>query len=196
GNEVAAPGPGHSAKDRTLYVKLDANSPDGFIVNTFAPTDDPIACKDYVRQRLGLPAFKPNGGRRRRASATELSAMLAGAMQSIENQPPTGNIVATYDYTDENGELLYQVIRLEPKSFRQRRPDGKGGWIWKASERRVPYRLSELLQYPDACVFVCEGEKDADRVASIDNCATTVACGDWTDDCVQALAGRDVLILP
>jgi hypothetical protein len=54
GNEVAAPGPGHSAKDRTLHVKLDANAPDGFIVNTFAPADDPIACKDYVRQRLAL----------------------------------------------------------------------------------------------------------------------------------------------
>jgi len=46
-----------------------------------------------------------------------------------------------------------------------------------------------------ACVFVCEGEKDADRVAALDHCATTVACGDWTDDCVNALAGRDVLIL-
>jgi len=55
--------------------------------------------------------------------------------------------------------------------------------------------LSDLLKYPDACVFVCEGEKDADRVASLDHCATTVACGDWTDDCVNALAGRDVLIL-
>ena len=126
----AAPGPRHSAKDRTLHVKLDTNAPDGFIVNTFAPTNDAIACKDYVRQRLGLPAFKPNGGRRRRASASELSAMLAGAMQSIENEPSKGNIVATYDYIDDEGERLYQVVRLEPKSFRRRRPDGRGGWIW------------------------------------------------------------------
>jgi hypothetical protein len=61
--------------------------------------------------------------------------------------------------------------------------------------RRLPYRLLELLNYPDATVFVCEGEKDADRVASLGHCATTVACGDWTDDCVRALAGRDCVIL-
>src|SRR5262249_7567512 len=30
---------------------------------------------------------------------------------------------------------------------------------------------------------------------ALDHCATTVACGDWTDDCVNALAGRDCVIL-
>ena len=40
------------------------------------------------------------------------------------------SIVATYDYTDERGRLLYQVVRYEPKGFAQRRPDGRGGWIW------------------------------------------------------------------
>ena len=34
------------------------------------------------------------------------------------------NIIATYDYTDQAGRLLYQVCRLEPKDFRQRRADG------------------------------------------------------------------------
>ena len=68
-------------------------------------------------------------------------------------------------------------------------------WIWNIDGvGRVLYRLPELLKYPDASVFVCEGEKDADRVASLDHCATAVACGNWTNDCVQALAGRDVLI--
>jgi hypothetical protein len=120
--------------------------------------------------------------------------MLAGAMQSLKTEAPTGRIVAAYDYTDDEGELLYQVVRLEPKDFRQRRPDGKGGWTWSAGERRVLYRLPELVQFPDASVFVTEGEKDADRVASLGLCATTVACGKWTPDCINALAGRDVLI--
>jgi hypothetical protein len=44
-------------------------------------------------------------------------------------------------------------------------------------------------------VFVCEGEKDADRVAELGHCATTAASGKWTADCVQALAGRDVWIM-
>ena len=42
---------------------------------------------------------------------------------------------------------------------------------------------------------MCEGEKDADRVAGLNLCATTVAAGKWTDECVNALAGRDIFIL-
>src|SRR5262245_43639267 len=33
-----------------------------------------------------------------------------------------GKIVATYDYGDETGKLLFQVVRFDPKDFRQRRP--------------------------------------------------------------------------
>src|SRR5262245_37753427 len=32
-------------------------------------------------------------------------------------------IAAIYDYTDETADLLFQVVRYEPKRFRQRRPD-------------------------------------------------------------------------
>ena len=50
-------------------------------------------------------------------------------------------IVASYDYRDESGELLYQVVRFEPKGFRQRRPKGQA-WEWKLDGvRRVLYRL-------------------------------------------------------
>ena len=162
GEEILVPGPGHSASDRSLSVKVDANAPDGFVVNSFAG-DDPIACRDYVREKAGLEPFKPNGQGRKRPGQTASSG-------------PQGSVEATYDYRDERGDLLYQVVRLKPKDFRQRRPDGKGGWIWKLGDtRRAPYRLPELLQVPDATVFVCEGEKDADRVASLGNCATTVA---------------------
>jgi putative DNA primase/helicase len=56
-------------------------------------------------------------------------------------------ISATYDYTDERGQLLYQVVRLEPKDFRLRRPGGSGGWTWSVSGvRRVVYRLHELAE--------------------------------------------------
>src|SRR5208337_4049893 len=43
---------------------------------------------------------------------------------------PRSRIVAAYSYTDEGGVLLYQTVRFDPKDFRQRRPDGKGDWIW------------------------------------------------------------------
>lgn len=42
-------------------------------------------------------------------------------------------IVAEYDYVDEVGELLYQVVRMEPKGFRQRKPES-GGWNWSVKE--------------------------------------------------------------
>src|SRR2546427_4141298 len=32
----------------------------------------------------------------------------------------TPKIVAAYDYTNERGDLLYQICRLEPKDFRAR----------------------------------------------------------------------------
>lgn len=40
-------------------------------------------------------------------------------------------VVKTYDYVD-NGALIYQVVRFEPKGFSQRRPDPDraGKWVW------------------------------------------------------------------
>jgi putative DNA primase/helicase len=58
GPNVVCPGPGHSARDRSLSVTPSAAAPNGFLVNSFAG-DDPLVCLDYVRARLGLPAFEP-----------------------------------------------------------------------------------------------------------------------------------------
>jgi hypothetical protein len=71
GRNVLAPGPGHSRHDRSLSIRVDATAPDGFVVHSFA-ADDPIACKDYVRQRLGLPQFATS--RHREVSSAEQRA--------------------------------------------------------------------------------------------------------------------------
>ena len=68
-------------------------------------------------------------------------------------------VAMTYDYTDETGVLLYQVVRTDPKGFYQRRPNGQGGWVNKKSKRQVLYRLREVLEA--AIVFVVEGKKDS-----------------------------------
>jgi hypothetical protein len=188
GDQVAAPGPGHSAGDRSLSVKV-SDSGDDIVVHSFAG-DDPIECKKYVREKCGIQ-FKPNG----RHSSEDIARMLHDAVAS-ERREPKAKPVAIYDYTDMDGKLLYQVCRYErPKRFGHRQPDGHGGWIYKGTHRRVLYRWPELLQYPAATALVTEGEKDADNVAALGICATTVASGKWTDDCVQALAGRDCWIL-
>jgi len=90
------------------------------------------------------------------------------------------HIAATYDYRDESGALLFQIVRLQPKDFRQRRPDGAGGWEWSVKGvRRVLYRLPELLTALAAgdTVYIVEGEKDADRLHAEGYVATCNPCG-------------------
>jgi AAA domain len=192
-HQVLAPGPGHSRQDRSLSITLSSSAPDGFVVYSFAG-DDPIACKDYVRQKLGLTPFQVNGHRHSRVSDDAIDQALRAAVNGQHRQT-SGHIIAAYDYQDAGGVLLYQVVRLHPKSFRHRKPDGSNGWLWQGNERRVIYRWPELIKYPDATIFITEGEKDADRIAGLSHCATTVASGEWTADCIKALAGRDCLIL-
>ena len=193
GDQISAPGPGHSTADRSLSVRIDASAPDGYVVHSFAG-DDPIACRDYVRDKLKLPAFKANGKQHRASDDAIERALMAVVAKQTDNKPK-GKIVATYDYTDASGKLLYQVCRFEPKRFQHRQPDGNGGWVYQGARERVLYRWPELIAYPDATVFVCEGEKDANNIAALNLCATTVASGKWTDDCVQALTGRHCYVL-
>ena len=106
-------------------------------------------------------------------------------------------IVATYDYTDEHGNLLYQIVRYQPKDFRQRRPDGFGGWIWKKGERQVLYRLPEVLEAP--IVFVVEGERDVETLRDYGFVATTNAGGAkvaWLPQFTETLRGRECVIIP
>ena len=114
-----------------------------------------------------------------------------------KKKQPLGPIINIYNYTDLDGALFYQVTRHDPKDFRQRRPNGHGGWIDNIDGvKHVLYRWPEIAKYPDATVFFCEGEKDADRVASLGHCATTItASTKWTDELADALAGRNVFIL-
>jgi hypothetical protein len=110
-------------------------------------------------------------------------------------------IVETYNYTDESGTLLSQVVRYEPKTFRQRRPLPGGGYEWNLKgARHVPYRLPEVLERlaEDRMVMLVEGEKDADRLWSIGVPATTNAmgAGKWRDELSEHFAGAHVAIIP
>jgi putative DNA primase/helicase len=69
GRQILAPGPGHSRLDRSLSIRIEPSAPDGFLCHSFAG-DDPIVCKDYVRQRLGLPKWKPGDEQDRRVDAS------------------------------------------------------------------------------------------------------------------------------
>ena len=105
-----------------------------------------------------------------------------------------------YDYQDADGTLIMQVARMPNKQFRQRKPDGHGGWNWSVKGCKVvPYRLPDIHQAdPSKTVYVVEGEKDADRLASLGLLATcnSGGAGKWKSDHASFLAGRNVVILP
>ncbi len=110
-------------------------------------------------------------------------------------------VVAAYPYHDEAGDLLFEVVRLEPKTFRQRRPDGLGGFTWKLNGvRHVPYHLPEILEAlaHDRTVYIAEGEKDVDRLWALGIPATcnSGGAGKWRDDFAVFFEGADVVILP
>lgn len=108
-------------------------------------------------------------------------------------------ILETYDYRNADGELAFQVVRMQPKDFRQRRPKPGGGWEWKAKGNPIiPYRLPELLAAdPSQTVFICEGEKDVDNLAKLGIIATCNpgGAGKWRKAHAKHLQGRDVVIL-
>ena len=102
---------------------------------------------------------------------------------------PRGQAVAIYDYTAEDGTLLFQVLRTADKQFPQRAPDRsrKTGWRWSLEDtRRVPYRLPKVIEAVAAgeLVYVVEGEKD---VHAIESAGLTATCnpggaGKWRDE--------------
>lgn len=119
----------------------------------------------------------------------------------LARSAPTGRtrIVAEYDYRDADGTLGYQVVRFDPKGFRQRRPDGAGGWIWNLNGvARVLYRLPSLTGAER--VYIPEGEKDVDTLCALGLVATcnTGGAGKWraSDTAALVTAGvREVVVL-
>ena len=162
---------------------------------------------DHENERGGgvLDLLREYGGLEKPAALAWLKAQgfLDDGPASMKQQ--RSRHVAEYDYVDELGALLYQVVRKEPKDFRQRRPEGSG-WVWSIKGvKRVLYRLPEIIAAdPSDIVFIAEGEKDVDNLRSIGAIATCNAGGaakpgqtsKWPQSLNSYLANRDVAILP
>jgi len=86
-------------------------------------------------------------------------------------------IGAVYPYANASGAILYENVRYIPKEFRQRRPNGAGGYIYNLDGiDRVPYRLPALLEGIRNGVdeiWFTEGEKDADNLRLLGLTATS-----------------------
>jgi putative DNA primase/helicase len=84
GRSILCPGPRHSRGDRSLSVTPSTAAPGGFVVFSHCG-DDWQACRDFVRARLGLPAFAPQ--RWPLTAALKPSAIGIAAQQAPEPAP-------------------------------------------------------------------------------------------------------------
>ena len=121
---------------------------------------------------------------------------------SDEEWTPAGAAVAVYRYTDEDGHLLFEVLRTAEKRFIQRRPDStrKGGWDWRLGDVRRPvYRLPEVLEaiHAGQTIFVTEGEKDVEAIRRTGSAATCNphGAGKWRKEHAEALRDADVVVI-
>jgi predicted transcriptional regulator len=119
----------------------------------------------------------------------------------------TGNssparIVATYPYHDVAGKVLFEVVRYDPKDFKQRRPDATAidGWTWNTKGvKKVLFRLPEILRdVPNGrFIFLCEGEKDVLKMVEHGFSATCNpgGAGKWQDNYTETLRGAGAVII-
>lgn len=127
---------------------------------------------------------------------------IMGHLRQLEvpsSRSSKSRVVETYNYTDGNGEILYAVERLEPKSFRQKRWT-KTGWNYKLGDvPRVLYSLPRVLDALDheRTIFLVEGEKDVLTLESMGFTATTCAGGaqSWTRGLATQLRGGNIVAI-
>jgi AAA domain-containing protein len=116
-----------------------------------------------------------------------------------------GWTATVYSYKLPDGTPLYQQNRYDPteragvdapkKKYIPTRPDGKHHIIGPG-ERRILYNWPAIIRAgPGATVFVTEGEKNADDLTKRGLLATTVVSHWWSDECIAALTGYDLIIL-
>jgi putative DNA primase/helicase len=145
---------------------------------------------DLIRHKTG----KANG------EAIEWLKVTCGIVENNANKPQSvgrSRIAKIYDYCDLSGNVIYQVVRLEPKSFFQQRPDGNGGYIKSIKGvTQVPYRSPDLTKKD--YVLIVEGEKDVDRLWSLGISATcnAMGAGKWPKELNPYFSGKKVFIIP
>jgi hypothetical protein len=207
--------------DRTTPKELRWNGGDSYSARTFNPRKNVWfdagqkrggSTLELARYAKGKPALKKGTLR----GALFLEAWTdAFDLGYVPDPPPaksngksngksTNAIRAVYPYEDENRVLLFQVLRFDTddplERFRQRQPDGKGGWQWDIKGvRRVLYRLPELIAATKAGerVLLCEGERDVGTAVKLGYAATTMPGGvdKWQKEFDEFLRGADLVIV-
>lgn len=94
---VLSPAPGHSARDRSLSIRLDPSAPDGFILHPHAG-DDWRACRDHVKAALALPEThrERRQAPRRMPSSADADRIKAALRIWAESRDPRGTVTERY----------------------------------------------------------------------------------------------------
>ena len=185
GNTVKIPTPRHSRKDRGTSITLAPDAPDGCLVHCFNDYD-PLAIKDMLRRDGFLPPREQSRSYQA-LPHIDVEALARNAAQAPEIADDWQDKMC-WDYTDAEGSVLYRKKRVN-------KPDGSKSFIFenKGDQDHVLYRLPDLIA-GEGPVFVAEGEKCADKLASWGLAATSSKDLDKCD--LRALKGRSVFILP
>ncbi len=162
GQQVLAPGPGHSKRDRSLSVRLSPGAPDGFLAFSHAG-DDWRECRDYVRAKLGIaperrervltmrqaPEPRPNDDNRTRDAARRLF------QESVDAR---GMLAERY-LTDERGlpGVIDDVLALTLR-FHASCPFRDGETLVRAPA------IIAALRDPQAAMHACSHLDDMDAI--------------------------------
>ena len=118
--------------------------------------------------------------------------ILSAIGMTLSDLSPEPHVVASYDYRNEAGELLWHVDRYEPKDFRCRPGLPAAGFRRLYRSEWLP-----LARERGALVYIVEGEKDADNLAKAGEVAVcgVGGAGSWLPQYTQQLAGLDVVVV-
>ena len=190
--------PAHDDREASLSLKV---GDDGKLLWHCHAGCDQLAVRDALAAAGYLDGSSShrhrNGTRSKPATGhAPLAKIPKSKVHQGKDVQQLGRIVATYDYVDVTGVLLFQVVRYHPKTFRPRRPHGNGWKYGLGQTKPILYRLPAIGAAET--VFVVEGEKDADALAALGLCTTTSPTGasNWQDAFAQAFTDKHVVVLP
>jgi putative DNA primase/helicase len=170
---VSSPGEAVTPYERVLALLTNVKrQPGGGAMANCPGHDDTTASLKIDEGDGGSALMHDHGGCPTEKILAEIGLTMADLFPNSNGRVlkavPT-KIVAVFDYKDAEGSLVYQVVRYEPKKFKQRRPNGSGGWIWDLKGvSPLLYRLPELMAASaDDWVFIPEGEKHVDAIRAL-----------------------------
>ncbi len=154
--KVIAPAPGHSLRDRSLWVIPSWQAPDGFRVHCFSPGDDWREARDYVRAKLGID---PNGWRYHHARRER-----PVPVYTAPEPDQTARIARAVRIWNEAGDARGTLAEVYLRSRGLGLPDGAGALRYHA---RTPWRDDDGNVVFVPCMIAAMRAIDGDAVTGI-----------------------------